>query len=119
MRYCQVCHRCFGDGAEYCLFDQTPTFLVDQLPVIIDGKYRLDGVQTVYYFSGAKQWEATFAAGRRAGTETFWRADGSKRWEKVYGPDGTWLWRRFDAAGKVLAESQWKGKDLVEARVLY
>jgi serine/threonine-protein kinase len=42
MRYCQVCHCCFGDGAEYCLFDQTPTFLVDQLPVVIDGKYRLE-----------------------------------------------------------------------------
>ncbi|MGE0126967.1 MAG: serine/threonine-protein kinase [Blastocatellales bacterium] len=42
MRYCQVCHRCFGDGAEYCLFDQTPTFLVNQLPVVIDGKYRLE-----------------------------------------------------------------------------
>jgi serine/threonine protein kinase len=42
MRYCQLCHRCFGDGAEYCLFDQTPTFLVDQLPVVIDGKYRLE-----------------------------------------------------------------------------
>jgi serine/threonine-protein kinase len=42
MRYCQICHRCFGDGAEYCLFDQTPTFLVHQLPVIIDGKYRLE-----------------------------------------------------------------------------
>ncbi|MGH9855683.1 MAG: protein kinase domain-containing protein, partial [Blastocatellia bacterium] len=42
MRYCQVCHHCFGDGAEYCLFDQTPTFLVEQLPVVIDGKYRLE-----------------------------------------------------------------------------
>lgn len=42
MRYCQVCHRCFGDGAEYCLFDQTATFLVEQLPVVIDGKYRLE-----------------------------------------------------------------------------
>jgi serine/threonine protein kinase len=42
MRYCQACHRCFGDGAEYCLFDQTPTFLVEQLPLVIDGKYRLD-----------------------------------------------------------------------------
>lgn len=42
MRYCQICHRCFGDGAEYCLFDQTPTFLVGQLPVVIDGKYRLE-----------------------------------------------------------------------------
>jgi serine/threonine-protein kinase len=42
MRYCQICHRCFGDGAEYCLFDQTPTFLVEQLPVVIDAKYRLE-----------------------------------------------------------------------------
>ena len=42
MRYCQVCHRCFGDGVEYCLFDQTYTFLVEQLPVVIDGKYRLE-----------------------------------------------------------------------------
>jgi serine/threonine protein kinase/ketosteroid isomerase-like protein len=42
MRYCQSCHRCFGDGAEFCLFDQTPTFLVELLPLIIDGKYRLE-----------------------------------------------------------------------------
>src|SRR5262245_31138725 len=42
MRYCQVCHRCFGDGVEYCLFDQTYTFLVEQLPTVIDGKYRLE-----------------------------------------------------------------------------
>ncbi|HKE04336.1 MAG TPA: protein kinase, partial [Blastocatellia bacterium] len=42
MRYCQVCHRCFGDGVGYCLFDQTYTFLVEQLPVVIDGKYRLE-----------------------------------------------------------------------------
>jgi serine/threonine protein kinase len=27
---------------EYCLFDQTYTFLVEQLPVVIDGKYRLE-----------------------------------------------------------------------------
>ncbi|MGH9832473.1 MAG: protein kinase domain-containing protein [Blastocatellia bacterium] len=42
MRYCQSCHRCFGDGAEFCLFDQTPTFLVERLPVVIEGKYRLE-----------------------------------------------------------------------------
>jgi len=42
MRYCQACHRCFGDGAEFCLFDQTPTFLVERLPVVIEGKYRLE-----------------------------------------------------------------------------
>jgi formylglycine-generating enzyme required for sulfatase activity len=78
-----------------------------------DGKYRLDGRQSFYYFNGAKQWEATFVAGRRTGTETFWRSDGSKVWEKVWEPDGTWRWRIFDAAGKVKAESRWKGKNLV------
>jgi serine/threonine protein kinase len=42
MRYCQSCHRCFNDGVEYCLFDQTPTCEVPRLPVIIDEKYRLE-----------------------------------------------------------------------------
>jgi len=42
MRYCQACHRCFGDGAGFCLFDQTPTFLVESLPLVIEGKYRLE-----------------------------------------------------------------------------
>ena len=80
-----------------------------------DGKYRLNGVQTAYYFGRAKQWEAAFAAGRKMGTETFWRRDGSKAWEKIYEPDGQWRWRVFDAAGKLQAESVWKGKDLVSA----
>jgi formylglycine-generating enzyme required for sulfatase activity len=72
-----------------------------------DGKYRLDGVQTSTYVNKAKQWEATFSAGRRVGTETFWRPDGSKLWEKTYQPDGTWTWK----FGSV--ESHWKGKELV------
>ena len=42
MRYCQACHRCFNDGVEYCLFDQTPTCEVERLPLLIDGKYRLE-----------------------------------------------------------------------------
>jgi formylglycine-generating enzyme required for sulfatase activity len=84
-----------------------------------DGKYRLDGRQTFYYFSGAKQWEATFSAGRRTGKETFWRADGKKLWEKTYEAEGTWRWAVFDDAGRQLAESRWNGKDLVDSRVLY
>jgi formylglycine-generating enzyme required for sulfatase activity len=72
-----------------------------------DGKYRLDGVQTSTYLNKAKQWEARFAAGRKAGTETFWRPDGSKLWEKTYNANGTWTWR----FGGV--ESHWKGKELV------
>lgn len=42
MRYCRVCHRCFGDGVEFCLFDQTPTRDVESLPLVIEGKYRLE-----------------------------------------------------------------------------
>lgn len=42
MRYCRVCHRCFGDGVEFCLFDQTATRDVESLPLIIEGKYRLE-----------------------------------------------------------------------------
>jgi tRNA A-37 threonylcarbamoyl transferase component Bud32 len=42
MRYCQACHRCFNDGVEFCLFDQTPTCEVERLPILIEGKYRLE-----------------------------------------------------------------------------
>ncbi|MGH9751754.1 MAG: protein kinase domain-containing protein [Blastocatellia bacterium] len=42
MRYCHTCHRCFSDGVELCLFDQSPTREVESLPLIIEGKYRLD-----------------------------------------------------------------------------
>jgi formylglycine-generating enzyme required for sulfatase activity len=72
-----------------------------------DGKYRLDGKQTASYRNGTKQWEATFSAGRKIGTETLWRADGTKIWEKIYDADGTWTWK----FGSV--ESHWKGKELV------
>lgn len=42
MRYCRACHRCFGDGVEFCLFDQTATREIASLPLIIEGKYRLE-----------------------------------------------------------------------------
>lgn len=42
MRYCRTCRRCFGDGVEFCLFDQSPTRDVPALPLIIEGKYRLE-----------------------------------------------------------------------------
>jgi formylglycine-generating enzyme required for sulfatase activity len=72
-----------------------------------DGKYRLDGKQTSRWWNGAKQWEATFSAGRKVGTETWWRNDGTKVWEKIYNADGTWTWK----FGEV--ESHWKGKELM------
>jgi serine/threonine protein kinase/ketosteroid isomerase-like protein len=42
MRYCPSCHRCFPEGVNFCLFDHTSTFQVDSLPLLIDGKYRLE-----------------------------------------------------------------------------
>ncbi len=42
MRYCQACHRCFGDGVEFCLFDEIATHANNSLPLVIDCKYRLD-----------------------------------------------------------------------------
>jgi formylglycine-generating enzyme required for sulfatase activity len=73
--------------------------------------YRLDGVQTFYYPNGRKQWEATFADGRKRSAESWWSETGVKQAERVYSGD-TWVWRLFDASGNVTAESEWKGKDL-------
>ena len=42
MRYCQACHRCYNDGIDFCLIDQTPTCEVEHLPIVIEGKYRLE-----------------------------------------------------------------------------
>ncbi|MGH7246590.1 MAG: SUMF1/EgtB/PvdO family nonheme iron enzyme [Pseudomonadota bacterium] len=79
-----------------------------------DGNYRLQGRQIFYYENGRKQWEASFAAGRKTGLETYWRPDGRKQWERAYAPDGTWSWRIFNRAGHLKADSRWKGKDLIE-----
>lgn len=42
MRYCPACHRCFHDGVEFCLFDQTATRAGAGLPLVIEGKYQLE-----------------------------------------------------------------------------
>jgi formylglycine-generating enzyme required for sulfatase activity len=58
--------------------------------------------------------ESTSPAGRRTGLETGRSADGRKQWERNYTGD-TWTWKLFDAAGRVTAESRWRGKQLLEA----
>jgi hypothetical protein len=79
--------------------------------------YRLENLQTFYYESGRKQWEASFQYGRKTGIETWWSEDGHKLWEKTYAAYDIWTWRLFDTAGHVTAESQWKGKILIAANV--
>jgi formylglycine-generating enzyme required for sulfatase activity len=75
---------------------------------------RLQGKQTFYYENGQKQWEATFDHGRQAGIETWWSADGRKQWERNHQGD-RWTWKIFDHADRVTAESQWRGKQLLDA----
>jgi len=79
------------------------------------GRYRLQGRQVFYYENGQKQWEATFQAGQKTGIETWWSETGRRQSEREYAADGAWTWRLFDAAGRVTAESRWKGKVLVAA----
>jgi antitoxin component YwqK of YwqJK toxin-antitoxin module len=83
--------------------------------VIPHGEYRLENLQTFYYENGKKQWEVSFRSGRKIGVETWWSEDGHKLWEKVHSSDGTW--KLFDSAGRVTAESRWKGKTLLDANV--
>jgi hypothetical protein len=81
------------------------------------GNYLLDGKQTFYYETGRKQWEATFRAGRKVGTETLWKPDGVKQWERIYEPGNRWTWSVYDGAGHLQAQSRWQGKDLTDRTV--
>jgi hypothetical protein len=36
---------------------------------------------------------------------------------KHYADDGTWTWDNFDAAGKRIATSHWRGKTLLSSNV--
>lgn len=77
----------------------------------------MEGRQTFTYPNGQKQWEVTYRAGRKTGVETWWSDSGRKQWERTWADDGTWTWRLLDAAGRVTAESRWKGKNLLDANV--
>lgn len=79
-----------------------------------NGNYRLHGSQVFYYENGRKQWETSYQAGKRTGTETYWNQDGSKKWERIFGANDEWTWRIFDTAGRVAAESKWNGKTLTD-----
>ena len=80
-----------------------------------DGRILLEGPQTFYFESGAKQWTADFHLGRQTGRELFYRDNGSIQWQKDFSADDAWTWRLFNAAGKQTAVSHWRGKTLVDA----
>lgn len=82
-----------------------------------DGRILLQGQQKIYDEAGHLQWTSDFNLGRKIGEEVFYRAGGSKLWEKNHEADGTWTWQNFDAAGKQISESHWRGKTLIDASI--
>jgi len=73
-----------------------------------DGRYLLDGRETWFYPNGKKQYETTYALGRKVGTETFYGVDGRKVWQWRDGADGTRTWTQWWAGGRKKSESVWK-----------
>ena len=62
-------------------------------------------------------WSMKFHLGEKIGEENYFRADGTRVWTKTYGEDGEWTWVNFDAAGKKVATSKWRGKTLLSSDV--
>jgi len=72
------------------------------------GRYLLDGKETDFYDTGAKQHEVTYASGRKTGTETFWSADAKKLWNWKHDlKNNRSVWTQFWPNGKKKSESTW------------
>ena len=75
------------------------------------GRYLLDGKETDFYESGAKQHEVTYANGRKTGDETFWSPDGNKIWSWSHDLENNRaVWTQFWPNGKTKSESAWNTK---------
>ncbi len=69
----------------------------------------LDCRETHWYPSGKKEYEVTWADGRRTGTETNWDEQGHVAWRREHHDDGTTLWTQFRPDGSKHRESMWRG----------
>ena len=73
-----------------------------------NGRYLLDGKQTDFYESGAKQHQVTFKNGRKTGTEIFWSLDGKKLAAWSYDlKNNRAVWTQYWPNRKKKSESQW------------
>ena len=73
-----------------------------------DGRYLLDGRETDFYESGAKQREVTYKNGRKTGKETFWTADGNVVWSWKHNlKNHRATWTQYWPNGKKKSESNW------------
>lgn len=82
-----------------------------------DGRVLLTGTHRFSYPDGRLMWSADYEAGQKAGEERYLRENGKPFWVKHYAPDGTWTWENFDASGKRVAVSKWRGKTLLESDI--
>jgi formylglycine-generating enzyme required for sulfatase activity len=74
-----------------------------------DGQYRLDGVENWYHPNGKKQYETTYALGRKVGEETLWDRNGNRQWLWTRDPDGKGVWTQYWPDGGRKIESHWSG----------
>jgi hypothetical protein len=73
-----------------------------------NGRYLLDGTETDFYDTGAKQYEVTYVNGRKTGEETFWSRDGKKLWSWQHDLENHHaVWTQFWPNGKKKIESNW------------
>jgi antitoxin component YwqK of YwqJK toxin-antitoxin module len=75
------------------------------------GRYLLEGKETDFYDSGAKQHEVDYASGRKTGAEMFWSPDGKKLWSWSHDLKSQHSVRtQFWPNGKKKVESNWNTK---------
>jgi BNR repeat-like domain/MORN repeat variant len=81
------------------------------------GRYLLDGTETDFYASGAKQHEVICADGRKTGLESFWSPEGKLLWTWAHDlKDNRATWTQFWPNGQRKLQSTWNTKP--EARDL-
>lgn len=73
-----------------------------------DGRYELDGTETWFYASGAKEYRATYKDGSKVGLETRWSSDGRVMWQWNRRADGTSVWVHYWPNGRKRQESHWR-----------
>ena len=60
-----------------------------------EGEYVLHDKQAWYFEDGGKQWEVTYAEGRKMGEEIFWNDRGEKLWSWNHRIDGSSDWTQY------------------------
>jgi len=73
-----------------------------------NGRYLLDGRETDYYPTGAKQHQVTYQNGRKTGVELFWSPDGAKIWSWAHDlKNHRSVWTQFWPNGRKRLQSTW------------